>query len=348
MILAALMMSIGWALRGSIGGGPLGAMIPGALWAMAVAHQRKWTARQASLLVGLCAIGIGLGGQMTYGQTIGLLRDVDTRWWGLTGLTVKGAIWGLLGGTILSLTWVMPARPVRISLLLLGATQAGWMFVNEPKLIYFSHPFVKPRAEIWAGLLLSALVVLVFLREKISWRLALYGCVGGALGFGGGSFFNLVPVAGFPGWKMMEFTFGLVMGGVIWFAVPQEAPVESKEFGKWDWLGYPLLAVLVIGVDLNLQVRFAYSVVVALALLVLPRFSQWGWILGFGVTLAAACWELQDQKHEMWAAGLGTVPVAVVAWWQTRRADFTRDAMWLLLGVCCWIYCLEYFAMFKV
>lgn len=64
------MMSIGWALRGSIGGGPLGAMIPGALFAMAVAHQRKWTAREAALFVGLSAVGIGLGGQMTYGLSL--------------------------------------------------------------------------------------------------------------------------------------------------------------------------------------------------------------------------------------------------------------------------------------
>lgn len=340
------MMSIGWALRGSIGGGPLGAMIPGALWGMAVAHRKGWNARQASLFVGLCAIGIGLGGQETYGQTIGLLREVETRWWGLAGLTLKGAVWGLLGGTVMSLAWVMPARPVRVSVLLLGATQAGWMFINEPKLIYFSHPFLKPRAEIWAGLLLSAVAVLVLLRARLAWRLALYGALGGAVGFGGGSLFNLVPVAGFPGWKMMEFAFGLVLGGVLWRAVPEEAPAEGPAFEGWNLLSYPVLGLLVVGVDLNLSVRFAYSVVVALLLLVLPRFPQLGWMLGFGVTLGAACYELYERQR-VWGMVLGIAPVMVVGWWQLRRVDFAREAMVLLLGVCCWIYCLEYFPIFR-
>lgn len=341
------MMSIGWALRGSIGGGPLGAMIPGALWAMAIAHQRGWNSRRAALFVGLSALGIGLGGQMTYGQTIGLLREVDTRWWGLTGLTVKGAVWGLLGGTVISLAWLMPSRPVRVSVALLGATQVGWMFINEPKLIYFSHPFIRPRPEIWAGLMLSAFAVLALLRNRMAFRLALFGAIGGAIGFGGGSFFNLVPVTGFPGWKMMEFTFGLVMGGAMYFAVPADSPIEAPAFGRFDLLSYPLWATLVIGVDLYLPVRFAYSAVAGLSLLALPRFPQTGWMLGFGATLAAACVELYEKQHPVWAVVLAIVPVCVVAWWQWTREDFARHAMWLLLGVCCWIYCLEYFPIFR-
>jgi hypothetical protein len=347
MILAALMMSIGWALRGSIGGGPLGAMIPGALWAMAVAHQKGWSARRASLLVGLSALGFGMGGQETYGQSIGLLREVDTRWWGLLGLTLKGAIWGMLAGTIVSLTWLMPARPVRVAVLLLGGSQAGWMFINEPKRIYFSHPFLQPRVEIWAGLGLSALAVLALLRNRMAFRLALFGLIGGGLGFGGGSFFNLVPVAGFPGWKMMEFTFGLVMGGVMWFAVPDVEPEEAPVFQGWHLVSYPLMSAVVIGLEMFLSVRFAYSVAVALMLLVLPRFPQLGWMLGFGVTIAAACVELNEKQQPVWAVVLAIVPVAVLAWWQLKRDDFVRPAMWLLLGVCCWIYCLEYFPIFR-
>lgn len=342
------MMSIGWALRGSIGGGPLGAMIPGALWAMAVAHQRGWNARRSAMLVGLSALGIGLGGQMTYGQTIGLLREVDTRWWGLTGLTLKGGIWGLLGGTIISLAWVMPKRAVTIALLLLGATQAGWMFINEPKLIYFSHPFIKPRPEIWAGLMLSALVVLLYLRSALAWRLALFGFVGGAIGFGGGSFFNLVPVKGFPGWKAMEWTFGLVMGLTMWFAVPKEAPEEGPKPGRWNVLSYPLWAAMVLCVDLMLPVRFAFTAVTALGVMGLQRFPASGYMLAFGVTLAAACLELGTEKmHPVWAVILAVLPIAVVAKWEQEREDFTAPAMWLLLAVCCWIYCLEYFPIFR-
>jgi hypothetical protein len=336
------MMSIGWALRGSIGGGPLGAMIPGALFAMAVAHQRKWTAREAALFVGLSAVGIGLGGQMTYGQTIGLLREVDTRWWGLTGLTVKGAIWGLLGGAVMALAWRMPKRPVVVALLLIGATQAGWVWVNEPKLIYFSHPTVKPRPEIWAGLLFSALAVMAYVRDRVVTRLALFGMVGGAIGFGGGSFFNLVPVAGFPGWKMMEFTFGLVLGAVMWFAVPEEKPIEARAFEPKDAAWYPLWTGVVVWGDLHAPGRFPYTLVTAVVLVLLPRFAESGWMLGWGATLAAACVELHE-THVAWAWVLAIVPVGVVVWWQMKREQLARDAMWWLLAVCCWIYCLEYF-----
>ena len=39
------------------------------------------------------------------------------------------------------------------------ATQIGWKFINEPKLIYFSNLLDRPRPEIWAGLLLAALAL---------------------------------------------------------------------------------------------------------------------------------------------------------------------------------------------
>ncbi len=347
MLLAAFMMSIGWALRGSIGGGPLGAMIPGALWAMAIAYQRGWSARRTSLLVGLSAIGIGLGGQETYGQTIGLLREVDTRWWGLTGLTLKGGIWGLLGGTIISLVWTMPRRAVMVAIVLLGATQIGWQWINHPKLIYFSNRLDRPREEVWAGLLLSALAVLILVRRREATKLAVLGCIGGALGFGGGSFFNLVPIAGFPGWKAMEWTFGFVMGAAMWFGVPQAEPEECPPLAPWQLVSYPLLSVGVIAIEMMLPVRFAYSAAVALLLVLLQRAPQLGWTLGFGVTTAAACVYLRGKQQPVWAVILAIAPVAIVAWWQLRRDDFTRDAMWLLLGICCWMYCLEYLPIFR-
>ena len=342
MLLSAFLMSIGWALRGSIGGGPLGAMIPGALWAIGIAYQRKWTAGQASFFVGLSALAIGLGGQMTYGQTIGLLREPDTRLWGLLGLTLKGAIWGLLGGAVMSLALLMPKRPLTISLVLMVATQLGWQFVNQPKLIYFSNRVIKPREEIWAGLGLSALALILLLRRPVIYRLAGYGALGGAIGFGAGSLFNLVPVAGFPGWKMMEFSFGFVLGTLLHFAVPPEAPEEAGAPKAWHVWCYPLLAVFTVGVDLYLSVRFAFTAVVAMLLLVLPRHPQLGWGLGVSVTLAAACAELY-QSHRVWAVALAIGPAALLGWWQLHRSVFHREALALLLGCCCWIYALEYF-----
>ncbi len=332
------MMSIGWALRGSIGGGPLGAMIPGALWAMAVAYRRRWTLSQASLFAGLCALGIGLGGQETYGQTIGLLRDPATRLWGLAGLTLKGAVWGLLGGVVISLAWLLPKRALTPALLLVIATQVGWQFINQPKLIYFSHPFVQPRAEIWAGLLLSALALLVYLRSPIANKLAAFGALGGAIGFGAGSLFNLVPLANFPGWKCMEFAFGLILGAALWPAVPKDPPQEAA--GPAPVFAYPLLAAVVIGVDLNLSVRFAFTAATALLLLGLARYPQLGWPLAFSVTLVAACLDLY-KIHPAWAVAFAILPQALLPKLSILQAMLT------LLACCCGIYALEYFPLLR-
>jgi hypothetical protein len=46
----------------------------------------------AGVIAAFGAVGIGLGGDMPYGQTIGLTLASDTRSWGLLGLFVKGAV----------------------------------------------------------------------------------------------------------------------------------------------------------------------------------------------------------------------------------------------------------------
>ena len=342
LFLPALMMSIAWALRGSLGGGPLAAMIPGALWAMAVASARKWNAREASLFVGVAAIGIGLGGQETYSQTVGLLREPDTRLWGLLGLAIKGMVWGLLGGSIISLAWLTPKRPLTVSLVLLVATQFGWQFLNQPKLIYFSNRIIQPRQEIWAGLGFSALALLLLLRHPIANRLALFGAIGGAIGFSFGSLFTLVPVSAFPGLKLMELSFGLALGAFLYFAIPSEAPLSAAPLKAWQHFSYPVLAAITIAINLYLPVRFSFTAAAAILLLILPRYPQLGWTIGFSVTLAAACFELHA-THEFWAIALAVAPQALLAWWLASRKTFNLHAMLLLLVCCVWIWKLQSF-----
>lgn len=333
-------MSIGWALRGSIGGGPLGAMIPGALFALAVARNLNYTASQSALFVAYSALGIGLGGQETYGQTIGLLRDPETRYWGLAGLTLKGTVWGLLGGAVMGLSWQPVRRPLTLALALMAATQAGWQFLNEPKLLYFSNRYDRPRQEIYAGLLLSALALLWVQRNRFSNRLALAGAIGGGIGFGGGSFFNLVPLAGFPGWKCMEWTFGLLLGACLALAIyryREQLPIPAEvPASKLPLALYPVLALGIIGLNERLPIRYSFTAVVALMLLVLHRVPQAAWPTGFHVTLAAACVGLY-KTHPLPAVLLGLVPV-----YQTLRQPSAGQAFWLLLLPCCLIYALEY------
>jgi len=79
-------------LRGYIGGGPLGAMIPGAMIGLALCLLLG-REKEAGIITVFAAIGIGFGGQETYGQTVGLSVKPETFSWGITGFFLKGGIW---------------------------------------------------------------------------------------------------------------------------------------------------------------------------------------------------------------------------------------------------------------
>jgi len=227
VILPAIAVMLGWGLRGHIGGGPFGAMIPGAMAALSIGLLLKLPASVTSVVVVFGVFGIGLGGEMTYGQTLGFLRNADTVWWGTAGTTLKGAVWGLLGGTIFSLGFLFYRIPKKVIinalLLMLAGFFLGFKLINDPMLLYFSDPS-NPRAESWAALLFGAVVIIVFMRYKLKpeeyrvmLRFALYGLAGGGLGFGLGGFWmvlgsHLPEVIYSDWWKAMEFTFGLLLG----------------------------------------------------------------------------------------------------------------------------------------
>lgn len=84
--LPAVAMMLGWGLRGFIGGGPFGAMIPGAMVVLAICYLNSYR-KDVALLAAFGAIGVGFGGEMTYGQTVGFSVHRETMWWGLLGLS---------------------------------------------------------------------------------------------------------------------------------------------------------------------------------------------------------------------------------------------------------------------
>jgi hypothetical protein len=229
----ALAMMLGWGLRGHIGGGPFGAMIPGAMLALAVCLLLEIPSSAAAVLLVFGVFGIGLGGEMTYGQTLGFLRNPETVWWGTAGTTLKGAVWGLLGGVVFPLGFFFKRIPkhillISLLLLLLGMF-TGFKLVNDPMILYFSDP-ENPRSESWAALLFGAIAMLIYLKFKTSstvfkviFRFAALGMVGGALGFGLGGFWmvlgsHLPDVIFKSWWKAMEFTFGLLLGASFGYA----------------------------------------------------------------------------------------------------------------------------------
>ncbi len=269
ILFPAIAMMLGWGLRGYIGGGPFAAMIPGAFVALSLSlllgHDRQ-TAAMAALFG---AVAIGYGGEMTYGQTLGLACAPETQSWGLLGVTVKGAVWGLLGGAVLGvgLTFRQYKRSALIVAFILTIVLlfAGWKLINEPQLIYFSDPVNKPREELWAGLLFSALGFLAFIhrkgqdnRARVPLYFALWGALSGAIGFGGGTLFLVygpslpVPQQWFGWWKAMEFFFGFALGAGIGIAtwrhreLLKTVPVRA-EYGSADLLstgGLVLVTVL--------------------------------------------------------------------------------------------------------
>ncbi len=229
----ALAMMLGWGLRGHIGGGPFGAMIPGAMVALCMSLLLKLPANATSVLLVFGVAAIGLGGEMTYGQTLGFLRNPDTVWWGTAGTTLKGAVWGFTGGAVLAFGFVFKGMPkktiITAFLLQILGVFVGFKLINDPMLLYFSDP-ANPRAESWAGLLFGTILLLAYLKIKIPAsefkvisRYAFLGTIGGALGFGLGGLWmvlgsHLPDVIFKSWWKAMEFTFGFFFGAFLGYA----------------------------------------------------------------------------------------------------------------------------------
>lgn len=270
LVLSAATMSLGWGLRGTIGGGPFGAMIPGAMIGLCLCLLLDLK-KHVHLIAAMGAIGIGIGGQMTYGQTIGFARVPATMWWGLIGLTLKGAAWGLVGGAILGLGFMIQKyskKEVLLCLLYLAVgTLLGWAIFDHTRLIYFSDRINKPREELLVGMFLGAIGFLAIpwmkKRENFTLEMGLWGLLFGGLGFGGGGLFmaisQRVPLAyqKLPYWKGMEFTFGALLG--IGYAIAcyrnremlqRENRALSEKDDVWEKLPraatFPVLLLLVM------------------------------------------------------------------------------------------------------
>ena len=124
-------MSLGWGLRGSIGGGSLGAMIPGAMIGLVLCVLLNRHS-DSGLIAAFAAIGVGFGGQETYGQTVGLSLQPETFWWAILGFVVKGAAWGLLGGAFIGIALDRGRHATAqllagFAIMVLG-TWIGWQF----------------------------------------------------------------------------------------------------------------------------------------------------------------------------------------------------------------------------
>jgi hypothetical protein len=291
VLLPATAMLLGWGLRGYIGGGTWGAMIPGVFVALSICLLLGYKMETAVIAAVFGAMGVGQGGTETYGQTLGLIRELDrfkeiqgwdTRAWGVLGCIVKGGVWGLLGGAVLGLgldrtqykrSTVIAALLITIPVFIIAVN-----FINEPKYpwLYFSHPVGTPedppRGESWAGLLFAPIALLAVLRAlgpkeafAIPLQFSLWGALGGAIGFGGGCLWlafgpNSWQWVGW--WKMMEFSFGFAFGAALgWCAwLNREHLERAGQEGDAPVPSWPVfLAFLAYLVFITLGGRWLYG-----------------------------------------------------------------------------------------
>lgn len=354
-LLPAVAMMLGWGLRGFIGGGPFGAMIPGAMVMLTLCL--LYPRRDVTVLAAFAAVGVGIGGEMTYGQTVGFIVKADTFWWGLLGLALKGAIWGALAGAVIGMGFT--PRPLLVlggGVAMAAATWAGWKLINEPKLIYFSNRLDKPRPEIWAGFLLAAIALVAYLawqgKAQPALRFAVAGFIGGGIGFGGGGAIQglgriFTPDLPLHWWKYMEFFFGFCFGWALGWAMERSAGVAEEEGVDGapelavEMLGAAVAAGVLMWLSWNTPVRFAYLLAGAAALYVTARHRWLARHVAYTTTFAAVMLDLARYWSQEYKRGapepayaLAVLASVVFGFFVIRAKGETLRTLELLTWAC--------------
>ena len=143
ILLTAMAGAMGWGIRGQYGH-ETGAMIAGVLVSLVLVllHCPQAASLPAARAVAFGTIAMGIGGSMTYGQTIGLTQNPEVigNWeawrWGMLGLGIKGAIWigfaGLFLGMALGGQRYFGRDAFRLMLGMFVLYAAGWWLLNQP------------------------------------------------------------------------------------------------------------------------------------------------------------------------------------------------------------------------
>ncbi len=351
----AITMSLGWGLRGYIRGGPLGAMIPGAMIGLAICLLLRREADSA-FVAAFAAVGVGFGGQETYGQTVHIATVAETWAWGITGFALKGAIWGLLGGAAIGIALTRERyRPVQLIsglLLMVAGTYTGWKLVNQPKLIYFSNRLDKPREDVWAGLLLGGLVLLAWLSwragARLPWRFALWGALGGGVGFSLGAAIQVwgrlhAPQSPFEWWKAMEFTFGALLGlsygYCAWRHRAELTPPETNGAPRQGLVDSQVCASLALAIGIQTEdhvpSEFDYTIIGAVLLSVAFLSRAFSWQTAITVTYCAFALDFVKNRSDLPAPALWAfliVTTGATAIYAARRAAMRPLFRFLILS----------------
>ncbi|HKS38464.1 MAG TPA: hypothetical protein VJW76_14820 [Verrucomicrobiae bacterium] len=306
VLVAALAGGMGWGIRGQYGH-ETGAMIAGLLVGLVLVlfFCPRADSLRAARVVAWCTIAMGFGGSMTYGQTVGLTHDAPLtgNWaalrWGMLGLAIKGGIWigfaGAFLGMGLSGVRYRPREMLLVMLGLLGLSALGIWALNEPfdpvtkvlPRIYFSDDWrwepgadLKPRREVWGGLLFALAGLIAYTRwrrrDSLAPRLALWGVLGGATGFPLGQslqafhawnlelfrtgvWASLDPLINW--WNFMETTFGAVMGAALGLGLWLNRQRITSDCDKLPPSLAPMIEWLLLAVHVALLVAVEFMAV---------------------------------------------------------------------------------------
>ena len=362
LIFATILISLGWGLRGTIGGGSVGAMIPGTMLGLVLGHLLRLPNTSLALFTAFCSLGIGLGGQETYGQTIGLLRSWDTAAWGMLGLTVKGSVWGFSAAALI---WIgtpanglKPAEKWLAIALFTLLTLAGWQLVNHPKLMYFSDRLNKPREEVWFGQFLGPLATLIYLTTKPyrsqMLRFMASGLVAGGFGFGFGSLWLLMgshlpaPYHQGPWWKLMEFSFGAWLGLGFTLAADylpnqpsSQIPAQNNGNGRTSPGNFAAAFILVcaaVTANYFSSFRLNFTLLAPALLAIIFIMPEMAWhvalsftIVGFVRDVLLDLGEAKVISLQHWQMLLLIIGTVALVEWYTRRPGFNaRRGLWLI------------------
>ena len=255
MLFVALILGLGWAIRGHFGH-EWGASWAGGMAGLAVlvlAKRKDW-AKRMPVLTALSGIGWAVGGMMSYGIVIGYCRgnDFGNVLYGYTMLAVIGGLYGFIGGGMfgLGLESTEDKKPRWASLIteMVAGAWIVWGFIIY-QLEWFMTP---PRSELWAACLGAAAALAWYLyREDFhrSLRVAIYTMLGGGIGFSFGNFIQTMgTISGisYNWWNVMEFTLGFCGGlGLAYAVVTREWPetVKPSKIANWFAVFFLVLAI---------------------------------------------------------------------------------------------------------
>ena len=366
LIFPALAGAMAWGIRGQYGH-ETGAMMAGLLvgTVLLLLFRPEGDSLSAARAIAWCTIAIGIGGSMTYGQTVGYTHDPDlvgrwpALWWGMLGLAIKGGIWagfaGLFLGMALSGIRYRALELLAVWLGVLGLCALGIWVLNEPydlanrllPRVYFSDSWLwepgkelKPRREVWGGLLFAFASLAAYTKwartDPLAWRLALCAFAAGAIGFPLGQ-----SVQAWHAWNTELFAsspWSRLEPLINWWNFMETifGSVIGAGLGLGLWLNRARIAALETAAPVSLSPTVEALLLAAhLSLLVMVEFFAFGWVdalydfgllLGFIPIIAVA-------GGRLWPYLILPITVLPIAGKTLRQLVFREETLPTVPGV---------------